>query len=247
MTILIPHYDLLDGLEFDLQIPFGFAEQELDFGIARSRREDLGLADIAGRLRYQLLYEGRVRPDLDPMICTPRKSESLMIWTTLVPKLTPFGTSGCNANHINAGAGGQVPHRGDTLLGTGHWQVGGGVALVKTLDPVVFFGRLGYSATLERQGRDPGDQLFYVLGMGYSLNDRVSFNMRVGGAALGRTAVDGQEIPGFSLEVLSLQFGVTTRVAWDVFVELIVSVGLTEEAAAAVAGVSLVYQFRRRR
>lgn len=25
-----------------------------------------------------------------------------MIWTTLVPKLTPFGTSGCNANHINA-------------------------------------------------------------------------------------------------------------------------------------------------
>jgi hypothetical protein len=25
-----------------------------------------------------------------------------MIWTTLAPKLTPFGTSGCNANHINA-------------------------------------------------------------------------------------------------------------------------------------------------
>jgi hypothetical protein len=36
------------------------------------------------------------------MICTPHKSESLMIWTTLAPKLTPFGTSGCNANHINA-------------------------------------------------------------------------------------------------------------------------------------------------
>jgi hypothetical protein len=40
---------------------------------------------------------------LDPMICTPRKSKSLMIWTTLAPKLTPFGTSGCNANHSNAG------------------------------------------------------------------------------------------------------------------------------------------------
>jgi hypothetical protein len=36
------------------------------------------------------------------MICTARKSESLMIWTTLAPKLTPFGTTGCNANHINA-------------------------------------------------------------------------------------------------------------------------------------------------
>jgi len=209
--ILIPRYGLLDELEFDLQIPFGFAEQELDFGIARSRREDLGLGDIAGRLRYQLLYEGRVRPDLTLEL------------------------------EVKSRTG------GDTLLGTGHWQVGGGVALVKTLDPVVFFGRPGYSATLERQGRDPGDQLFYVLGMGYSLNERVSFNMRVGGAAVGRTAVDGQEIPGSSLEVLSLQFGVTTRVARDVFVEPIVSVGLTEEAADAVAGVSLVYQFRRRR
>jgi hypothetical protein len=38
---------------------------------------------------------------LDLLICTPRKSEGLMIWTTLAPKLTPFGTSGCNANHIN--------------------------------------------------------------------------------------------------------------------------------------------------
>jgi hypothetical protein len=27
-----------------------------------------------------------------------------MIWTTLAPKLTPFGTSDCNANHIDAGA-----------------------------------------------------------------------------------------------------------------------------------------------
>jgi hypothetical protein len=39
---------------------------------------------------------------LDPMICPACKSESLMIWTTLAPKLTPFGARGCNANHINA-------------------------------------------------------------------------------------------------------------------------------------------------
>ena len=39
---------------------------------------------------------------LDRLICTARKSESLIIWTTLAPKLTFFGTGGCNANHINA-------------------------------------------------------------------------------------------------------------------------------------------------
>jgi hypothetical protein len=36
------------------------------------------------------------------MICPARKSKILMIWTTLAPKLKPFGTSDCNANHINA-------------------------------------------------------------------------------------------------------------------------------------------------
>jgi hypothetical protein len=49
---------------------------------------------------------------LDPMICTPRKSESLMIWTTFAPKLMPFGTSSCNANHLNAQgsvAGAELP------------------------------------------------------------------------------------------------------------------------------------------
>src|SRR4029453_17856250 len=50
---------------------------------------------------------------LDPMICTPRKSESLMIWTTLAPKLMSFGTSGCNANHINRYASGAPGSRSD--------------------------------------------------------------------------------------------------------------------------------------
>ena len=38
----------------------------------------------------------------------------------------------------------------DRGLGTGHWDVGTGVSLVKTIDPVVFFGSLGYTWTLEQ-------------------------------------------------------------------------------------------------
>ena len=62
----------------------------------------------------------------------------------------------------------------DKSLGSGHWDVGGGLTLVKTIDPVVLFGSLGYTATLENGGRDPGDQIDYSLGMGFSLNDRTS-------------------------------------------------------------------------
>jgi hypothetical protein len=121
------------------------------------------------------------------------------------------------------------------------------VTLVKTLDPVVFFGRLGYRATLEREGRNPGDEIAYQLGMGFSLNERVSFKMQVGGAVVGRTELNGRDIPGSSLDIISLLFGVTTRATRHLFVEPVVSLGLTEDAPDVVAGINLVYQYWRTR
>jgi Putative MetA-pathway of phenol degradation len=208
---VIARYGLIDNLELDLIIPFGYAEQEIDLGFARSRTDDFGLGDIAGRLRYQVWQERGASPDI--ILDFDVKSRS----------------------------------GGDTLLGSGHWSVGGSFTLVKTLDPVVFFGRLGYLFTLERDGRDPGNQIFYELGMGFSLNDRVSFNMRLDGAAVGRFEVDGSEIPGSSLDILSLQFAVTTRVSRNWFVEPQVRIGLSNDASDAVAGVNVVYRFWRSR
>jgi hypothetical protein len=206
-TTFIPRYGILDGLELALAIPFGYAKQELDSGVARSRTDDFGLGDIAGTLRYQLWSEAGARP-------------------AVILELE-----------------GKSRTRSAPLLGTDHWNVGGGVTLVKTLDPVVFFGRLGYTATLERAGRDPGDQIRYQLGMGFSLNDRVSFKMQVDGAAVGQDALNGQEIAGSSLNIISLLFAVTTRATRSLFVEPAVSIGLTEDTPDVVAGVDLVYQF----
>jgi hypothetical protein len=206
-SIFIPRYGIIDGLELALAIPFGYAEEELDFGVARSRTDDFGLGDIAGTLRYQLWSEFGARP-------------------ALILELE-----------------GKSRTRSAPLLGTDHWNVGGGVTLVKTLDPVVFFGRLGYTATLEREGRDPGDQIRYEAGMGFSLNDRVSFKMQVSGAAVGRAELNGQEVSGSSLDIISLLFAVTTRATRYLFVEPFVSVGLTDDTPDVVAGVDLVYQF----
>jgi hypothetical protein len=204
---VIPRYGIIDGLELDLAIPFGYAKQETDFGVTRSSTDDFGLGDIAGTLRYQLWSESGARP-------------------ALILELE-----------------GKSRTRSAPLLGTDNWNVGGDVTLVKTLDPVVFFGRLGYTATLERQGRDPGDQIRYQLGMGFSLNDRVSFKMEVDGAAVGRAKLNGREIPGSSLNIISLLFAVTTRATRYLFVEPVVSIGLTDDTPDVVAGFDLVYQF----
>jgi hypothetical protein len=206
-TTFIPRYGIIDGLELDLAIPFGYAKQEIDFGVTRSSTDDFGLGDIAGSLRYQLWSEFGARP-------------------ALILELE-----------------GKSRTRSAPLLGTDHWNVGGGVTLVKTLDPVVFFSRLGYTATLEREGRDPGDQIRYQLGMGFSLNDRVSFKMQVDGAAVGRAKLNGREISGSSLNIIGLLFAVTTRATRYLFVEPAVSIGLTDDTPDVVAGFDLVYQF----
>ena len=127
-----------------------------------------------------------------------------------------------------------------TGLGTGHWTVGGGITLVKTLDPVVFFGRLGYTYTLERAGSDPGNDITFLSGMGFSLNDRVSFNMQVIGTFTDNAKLNGRTITRSSLESISLLLGVTVQVAKYWFVEPIVSLGLTDDAADVVLGFNVV-------
>jgi hypothetical protein len=131
----------------------------------------------------------------------------------------------------------------EPLLGTGHWNVGGSIALVKTLDPVVFFGRLGYTVTLERDGRDPGDEVFYQLGIGYSLNDRVSLSTQLVGAVVSHTELGDTTVRRSNLDILSLQLGVTVLVTKKLFVEPIVNFGLSEDAADVIAGLNLIYRF----
>ena len=188
---------LLRDVQFDVTLPIGVTKQEIDLGVARFRRDEAGLGDVTGRLRYGLLAERGARPDVI---------------------LDVTATSGTTSV--------------ETLLGSGFWRVGGGVSLVKTLDPVVLFGRLGYTAVLERAGRDPADQFSYLFGTGFSLTDRVSVSTRVSGIAGGRAQVN--------LDAISMQFALTTRLTRRLYIEPFVSIGLTEDATDAVVGVSLV-------
>ena len=127
----------------------------------------------------------------------------------------------------------------DRLLGTGHWNVGTGVSLVKTIDPVVLFGSLGYTWTLEQGDVDPGDQIPYSIGMGFSLNDRVSVSMAMAGAAIRRTEINGNEIGGSGLDINSLQFTTTVQMAKRVYVEPFVGFGLTDESPDFLVGINV--------
>lgn len=133
----------------------------------------------------------------------------------------------------------------DRNLGTGNWNVGTTVTLVKTIDPVVFFGSLGYTATLEEDGVDPGDEIPYSAGLGFSLNDRVSFSTTLSGLAVRRssgTDPTPEDPTSGSADINLLQFATTVRLMPGLFIEPFVAFGLTEESTDFIVGISVPYQ-----
>ncbi|MGH6634730.1 MAG: transporter, partial [Gammaproteobacteria bacterium] len=186
-----------------------------------TREAGVGLGDISWGLRYAALHEEEAIPEV---------------------------TLNVNAKSDTGDE--------DRLLGTGHWNVGTGVSLVKTIDPVVLFGSLGYTWTLEEGDVDlgssisgdvdPGDQILYSMGMGFSLNHRVSFSMAMGGAAIRRTEVNGGEISGSGLDVNSLQFATTVQLAKRVYLEPFVGFGLTDDAGDFMVGINVPFRLEGR-
>ena len=139
------------------------------------------------------------------------------------------------------------------LTGTGTWAVGGGVTLLKTIDPVVFFGRIGYLNNFASQSRDLGNIFDYRLGMGFSLNDKVSFNMQLSGAHVGPSSVVSSGIGGLTdplsptilsvkrLELMNLLFTTTVIVTRKFSIEPVVGIPLTSESFAFV-GLRIPYR-----
>ena len=141
-------------------------------------------------------------------------------------------------------------------LGTGFWNVGAGVSLIKTFDPVVFFGSVGYTAALQKGGVNPGDQISYSFGGGFSLNDRVSVSTAFSGSAVLRTEVNRSApsgstdiasgkiaIPGSAQNINSLQFSSTIKISKALFVEPFVAFGLTRESGDFTVGIRVPYRF----
>jgi hypothetical protein len=139
---------------------------------------------------------------------------------------------------------------GSGLTGTGTWNVGGGITLLKTIDPVVFFGRIGYTYTFASSTRDLGNIIDYRIGMGFSLNDRVSFNIQLIAAYIGAGHIESTNFSGvggpliFStrqVEMMNLVFTTTVLVTKKLFIEPFIGVGLTEQSFAII-GLRIPYR-----
>lgn len=214
-TSFTARYGLLDDVELNVSVPFTFVEQELD--------------TLASR-------DGIIRK------LTRSRSNAGLSDVSGALRYAAWHEEGIRPEVVLALSAKSTTGDEDRRLGTGHWNVGGAVTLIKTIDPVVLFGSLGYTAALERDGFDPGDQIPYSFGLGFSLNDQLSVSAALAGSAVRRASFNGGEIVGSSQDVHTLQFSTTVQVAKYLFVEPFVVFGLTEESPDFIAGINVPYR-----
>jgi hypothetical protein len=157
---------LTDKLLTFVTVPIALSWRETPGSIKSSTQQLTGLGDVRFGLQYQLLTERVIRPDL--MFSLTARTDT---------GKSPYG----------------VPYT-VAPLGTGHWQIEPGLSLVKTYDPVVFFGSLSYTHYFPGHGRQPGDAINPQLGTGFALNDEVAMSFRVVGSYIFRYKEFSQKV-----------------------------------------------------
>ena len=127
------------------------------------------------------------------------------------------------------------------------YAIGGGVALVKSVDPAALFVNGNYLRTFSRDFGDvtrlqPKDTFDVTLGYVLALNDSLTISTALSGVFVSETTFDAATIR--QQELFSLQFGLTSFITEGLFIEPVVSFGLNGTGNTFVLGVSVPYTFR---
>ena len=126
------------------------------------------------------------------------------------------------------------------------YAIGGGVVLVKSIDPVVLFAGTAYHRSLRRT-RDDGTQLpsadgaTVSLGYGLALNDTLAISTAASGTFMSTRRL-ASLLPRRS-ETFSLRFALTSALARGLYIEPSVSMGLSGPGRSFTMGVTVPYAF----
>jgi hypothetical protein len=126
------------------------------------------------------------------------------------------------------------------------YAAGGGIALVKSIDPVVLFANTQYRHTFSRDFDDisrlePENRLDVSLGYAFAINDTLSFNTTLSGVFTGESRFDGGTLRRD--ELFTLQFGLTSWLAEGLYLEPTVGFRLNGPGDAFFIGLTLPYSF----
>jgi len=248
----------------DRRVLLGRGDVVVDVGQFYSRRDDLQVLSIDGAVGLATFEQRALTTFLVGRVGIFGETEVFAstsfnrLDSRLFSGLTTFGSSGdtwfgatalgVRRTLLREGAG-----RPDVVLTlSGQFAtdrapaaLGGGVVVVKGVDPVVLFASTSYFRTFETDidGQDvpPVDVVDVSMGYGLGLNDTVAISTAVSGRFAGTTTIQG--VTASAPSSFSARLGLTAWLAEGLYIEPSVSFGLSGPGDAFAFGVTLPFAF----
>jgi hypothetical protein len=129
--------------------------------------------------------------------------------------------------------------------GTGHWGFSVGSTFIKSVDPAVVFLNVAYFWNFARNvgvvgdppqdfgNVDLGNSFEYSVGLVLALQERLSINFAYNQRITGRTTRDGSPLTDSGINAISFKFGGTYVFSPRYTMDLVVGIGLNDDAPRA--------------
>ena len=238
---LAARYGLTERIELELRAPWvyrydTFSKRAADGTPSEAPRtftsEGGGLGDIEGAIRYQF------------------NLESAPFWIGALRVKSSTGESAFD-NELN-----NAEIFKDPPTGSGAWSLEPSMTLIYPTDPAVLFGTAGYTWSLEDTAKrdidgdetngqdkfDLGDSFFLGMGMGFAVNNRLSFSLGVNHRTVFKPTINGRKV-GEMLQLDSLSTGFSLALTDKTSINMNLQAGLTEDAPDVEVNFSLPIAF----
>jgi len=258
-------YGLVRDLQLDVSLPFiwtdrsqtGLSNDEVK--LSRQSESDFGVGDLAFGLTYQPIYESGWVPDvtLSARVRAPTGRSQFDIFED-ISRSGRFGS----VDEFVKGLDDQ-----GIATGFGFWGLTLGTSFVKSADPAVLFGSIGYSFNFAKDVTtvgiaqdprgdavaivptsvtsqfDPGDSIQFSLGFALALNSQMSVNFGFSDRIVLASSQNGVKITDSDLNVAQFSTGFTLALRPRLTLDVTGSFGLTPDAPDFTLGMSLPMSF----
>jgi len=143
---------------------------------------------------------------------------------------------------------GPDPYNRDIGLGTGHYASRVSLVGVKSSDPAVVFGSIGYTYNIKRKINDygtvkPGDSISYSLGTAIALSYQTAINFQFEQSITSKMKKDGRFVNGSFMNAANFKAGFTWAISEKSSIDLAGGIGLTTDSPDYTFEIRFPYTF----
>lgn len=258
-------YGVIRDLQFDAQMPVIWNNQSRtrlnndEVKLKQESETDYGWGDLNVGLTYQPIYESGWIPDVS--VSARVRAPTGTSQFDLFEDIADSGRFGSIEEFVQA-----LDNQG-IATGFGFWGLTLGTSFVKSADPAVLFGSVGYTFNFGRDVTtvgitqdprgdavaivpaaqntyfDPGDSVQFNVGFALALNSQLSVNFGFSDRIVFESKQDGNKIEGSNLHIAQFNTGFTLALRPRLTLDISGGFGLTPDAPDFTLGMSMPMTF----